>query len=125
SVHLYCEGCKTDYRHNYCVVAGEHIYYDEQPCNIQVVDHMFMEWLVVELHSRQPWMTSAMNCARLYNFSLSHGKEAPIDYPIKFEMTGDHVWDAFIITLLLEDCKHHKKTLVVPHTGAQRDRFTT
>ncbi|KIJ07348.1 hypothetical protein PAXINDRAFT_90571 [Paxillus involutus ATCC 200175] len=126
SVHLYCEACKTDYRHNYRVVAGERFYYDEQPQNVQVADHVILELSVVELFKTAmdvSW-TSATNCARLYNFSLSGGKEAPMGYPIKFELTQEHVWDAFVITSLLDDCKCRKKTLPVPHTGAQRDRFT-
>lgn len=43
---------------------------------------------------------------------------------MKFEITTEHVWDAYVITSLLEDCKQRCKSLLVPHTGAQSDQFT-
>jgi len=55
---------------------------------------------------------------------LSQGKQTPEGYHIKFEITGDHVWDAFVITVLLKDSKHRMHSLTVPQTGDQRDRFT-
>jgi hypothetical protein len=35
----------------------------------------------------------------------------------------DHMWDLFTVLILLKDCLHRDKQLVVPHTGTQRDRF--
>jgi hypothetical protein len=55
------------------------------------------------LHTR----TSVTNCAGLYNIKI----------------TGDYVWDAFVITTLLEDCKRRMCSLTIPQTGNQRDRF--
>ncbi|KAG2120003.1 hypothetical protein BD769DRAFT_1672044 [Suillus cothurnatus] len=126
SVQLYCQDCNIDYRHNYTVFEGMRTYYDEQPETIQVTDHVFMEKGVVELFKTAmdvSW-TSATNCARLYNMCLSQGKQTPEGYHIKFEITGDHVWDAFVITALLKDSKHRMHSLTVPQTGDQRDRFT-
>ncbi|KAJ6464032.1 hypothetical protein C8R45DRAFT_840554 [Mycena sanguinolenta] len=39
-------------------------------------------------------------------------------------LTTDHVWDAFIILTLLDYNDRKDTCLQVPHTGAQRDRFT-
>jgi len=55
---------------------------------------------------------------------LLQGKQTPEGYHIKFEITGDHVWDAFVITALLKDSKHHMHSLTVPQTGDQQDQFT-
>ncbi|KAG1781728.1 hypothetical protein EV702DRAFT_921171, partial [Suillus placidus] len=125
SVHLYCADCQIDHRHNYTVSVGIWTYYDEQHETIQVTDHVFMEKDVVELFkiAMDVSWTSATNCTQLYNMCLSQGKCAPAGYLIKFKITGDHVWDAFIITALLKDCKHHMCSLTVPQTGNQRDQF--
>jgi hypothetical protein len=48
----------------------------------------------------------------------------PSDWAFGFSVTAEHVWDGFVILALLEDCQHRSKTLVVPHTGAQKDCFT-
>ncbi|KAG1731000.1 hypothetical protein EDB19DRAFT_1831826 [Suillus lakei] len=126
SVHLYCADCQIDYCHNYTVSGGIRTYYDEQPKTIQVTDHVFMEKDVVELFktAMDVLWTLATNCAQLYNMCLSQGKCAPAGYLVKFKITGDHVWDAFVITTLLEDCKRRMRSLTVPQTGNQRDRFT-
>ncbi|KAG1902956.1 uncharacterized protein F5891DRAFT_948423, partial [Suillus fuscotomentosus] len=126
SVHLYCTDCQIDYRHNYTMSGGIRTYYDKQPETIQVTDHVFMEKDVVELFKMAmdvSW-TSATNCAQLYNMCLSQGKCAPDGYLVKFEITGDHVWNAFVITTLLEDRKRHMCSLTVPQTGNQWDWFT-
>jgi hypothetical protein len=46
------------------------------------------------------------------------------DWAFGFSVTTEQVWDSFVILALLEDCQHRSKTLEVPHTGAQKDRFT-
>ncbi|KAG2095660.1 uncharacterized protein F5147DRAFT_584431 [Suillus discolor] len=126
SVYLYCESCKIDYHYNYSVSEGERTYYENQPANIQVAEHVYMAKEVIELFKTAmdlAW-TSATNCARLYNICLSHGKQAPASYGVKFEVYVDHVWDGYVISSLLEDCKNRKSSLTIPHTGEQRDRFT-
>ena len=67
--------------------------------------------------------TSATNCARLYNLSLSN-TVSPGDWAFRFSVTTEQVWDAFVILALLEDHQSQSKTFVVPHTGAQKDCFT-
>ncbi|KAG1750235.1 hypothetical protein EDB19DRAFT_1937408 [Suillus lakei] len=104
-----------------------HTMYKDQPLNIQVAEHVYMAKEVIELFKTAMdlvW-TSATNCAWLYNLCLSHGKQAPASYGVKFEVYIDHVWDGYVISSLLEDCKHRKCSLIIPHTGEQRDRFTT
>lgn len=60
----------------------------------------------------------------MYNLCLSHGKQTPADFKVKFELSVEHVWDGYVITSLLEDCERRMNTLIAPHTGEQRDRFT-
>src|SRR6266576_512309 len=70
--------------------------------------------------------TSATNCAHLYNASLVNTEVTPrdVDWPFSFMVSDEHVWDAFVILALLEDCKRHSTLLTVPHTGLQKDWFT-
>jgi hypothetical protein len=104
----------------------ERIYYDGLPDIIQVGEHQFVERRVIAL-----WRTdmnlawkSATNCARTYNISLSKQNEPPKDWKFNFTLQSDHVYDGFVILSLLEDHQARQSTLVVPHTGEQRDRFT-
>ena len=46
------------------------------------------------------------------------------DWQFGSELTTEHVWDAFVIVSLLEDKLRSHQRLCVPHTGAQKDRFT-
>ncbi|KAG2036145.1 hypothetical protein BDR03DRAFT_934617 [Suillus americanus] len=122
SIQLYCQDCSIDYHHNYTVFEGMRIYYDKQLETIQVTDHVFMEKSVVELFKTAmdvSW-TSATNCARLYNMCLLRGKQTPDGYHAKFKITGDHVWDAFVITALLKDSKYHMHSLTVPQTATHK-----
>lgn len=69
--------------------------------------------------------TSATNCARLYNTCIRKDKDVPYDYPIASKMTVEHVWDAFVLLALLEDCERQGTLLIVPHSGNQNVRFRT
>jgi hypothetical protein len=89
---------------------------------------MLISWQVFILHNlflhlNVSYRTSATNCARLYNLSLSD-TVPPEDWAFGFLVTTEHVWDAFVILALLEDHESWSKTLVVPHIGAQKDCFT-
>lgn len=68
--------------------------------------------------------TSATNCVRIYNNTLSKNNIPPPDWPFGFKLKTDHIWDSFIILSLLEDSHARQESLEVPHTGAQKDRFT-
>ena len=71
------------------------------------------------------YRTSATNCARLYNLSLSSTiPPSTGDWAFGFTVTTEQVWDSFVILALLEDCQQRSMILEVPHTGAQKDRFT-
>jgi len=48
----------------------------------------------------------------------------PVDWQFSPEVTSDEVYDAFTILSLLEDCQLQRSTLVVPHGGLAKDRFT-
>ncbi|KAG2336684.1 hypothetical protein BDR05DRAFT_953188 [Suillus weaverae] len=112
AVQLYCQVCEVGYWHNY---TSNHPSHGSCIHGKSVVE-LFKTAMDVS------W-TSAANCAQLYNICLLQGKCAPEGYCVKFEITGDHVWDAFIITALLKDCKHRMTSLKVPHTGDQWDQF--
>ena len=45
-------------------------------------------------------------------------------WQFSLQVTSDQVYDGFTILSLLEDCKTQQATLVVPHGGLARDRFT-
>ncbi|KAF8228308.1 hypothetical protein L208DRAFT_1292379 [Tricholoma matsutake] len=107
SVHLYCDECKTNYHCNFWVNKGVCTYYGI-PAVIQVGEHQFAErwliqlWITLMLVSWQVHpMTSAINCAWLYNLSLSD-TVPPSDWAFGFSVTTEQVWDAFV-TLALSD----------------------
>ncbi|KAF8890918.1 hypothetical protein BD779DRAFT_1610685 [Infundibulicybe gibba] len=125
SVHLYCESCNVNYHHDYRVVKNRRIYYDGIPDILQVGEHQFVERRLIELWitSRACHETSATNCARLYNLTLSQ-KAPPSGWDFGFTLRTEHVWDSFTILSLLEDFSQRQKTLTVPHLGLQKDRYT-
>jgi hypothetical protein len=67
---------------------------------------------------------SASNCARSYEQALSKAHIRPQEWKFGSILKSDHVYDSFIILSLLEDHQARQSTLVVPHTGEQKDRFT-
>ncbi|KAH9835606.1 uncharacterized protein C8Q71DRAFT_709438 [Rhodofomes roseus] len=126
SVHLYCEGCRTNYHNNYSVRDGERTYHAGIPQYVQAGDHQFIELGVINMWINlmlTAW-TSATNCANFYNSTLARRHEQPDDWPFKMELETKQVWDAFTIVSLLEDCHKRNEVLRVPHTGLQKDRFT-
>jgi hypothetical protein len=77
----------------------------------------------------EPFRTSATNCARLYNDTLAAqdtGEDTNLigDWPFTLTISADQVWAGFISLALLEDYTARQQTLVVPHSGLQKDRFT-
>jgi len=116
--------CNINYHHNYQVLGGQRFYYDSLPDIIQVGEHQFAErklinlWISMMLLS---W-TSATNCARIYNMSMTD--DTVPNWQFNLSVTSDQVYDGFTILSLLEDCLTQQKTLVVPHGGESRDRFT-
>jgi hypothetical protein len=47
----------------------------------------------------------------------------PDGWAFSFTITSDHVWDAFLVLAMLEECGYRQETLIVPHTGLQKNRF--
>ena len=71
---------------------------------------------------------SATNCSKVYDLSFSQRETSSLEdagWPWGFKLKTEHVWDAFVILSLLHDCQERSLQLEVPHTGLQKDRFTT
>ena len=116
--------CDINYHHNFRVFNGQHIYYDSLPDIIQVGEHQFIEWKLIDIWISMMLLawTSATNCARMFNMSIAND-DLPA-WQFNLSLTTKHVFDGFTILCLLEDCVSQKRTLVIPHGGAARDRFT-
>ena len=118
--------CKINYHNNFHVFRGQRIYYDGIPNILQIGEHQFAETKLVELWITMMLLswTSATNCARIYNTNSAESKWKPTDWQFSLEVTSDEVYDAFTVLSLLEECQLQNSTLVVPHGGLARDRFT-
>ncbi|KAJ7764190.1 hypothetical protein DFH07DRAFT_738454 [Mycena maculata] len=129
AVHIYCPDCNTNYHHNYSVQAGIRTYYGDTPNYIQIGEHQFAERKLIAM-----WMSlmllawvSATNCAKMYDMALSEQQQCDFadgGWQFGCVLTTDHVWDAFVTLTLLNYHNRKDTCLQVPHTGAQRDRFT-
>lgn len=137
--------CHTSYHHNYSVHKGQRHYYKGVPDVLQVGEHQFVETRVIELwialmgtswyffyHSSYAcntncveYRTSAYGCVQAHN-SLCETSPFPTPYgewPFSFTLRREHIWDAFTLLCLLEDCARRTTRLEVPHTGEQKNRF--
>ncbi|KAF8797810.1 hypothetical protein BYT27DRAFT_7228805 [Phlegmacium glaucopus] len=116
--------CDVNYHHNFRVFKGQRIYHDTLPDIIQVGEHQFVERKLINLWISMMLLawTSATNCARMFNISIAND-DLPA-WQFNLSLTSEHVFDGFTILCLLEDCLLQNRTLVVPHGGAARDRFT-
>ncbi|KAG2016509.1 hypothetical protein CC2G_009673 [Coprinopsis cinerea AmutBmut pab1-1] len=127
-VHLKCLDCKTTYFHDYSVQNQERRYYDQLPNALQVADHHFVEYRLVQMwkaNMNLAWM-SASNCAATYKqmFTNEITSNFPKEWGFEVSLSGRHVYDAFTLSSLLEFYQLHEKTaLVVPHDGEQANRF--
>lgn len=118
--------CRTNYHHNYTVQAGIRTYYGGVPDIIQVGEHQFVERRVLELFASQVLLswTSATNSARIYDLALSQ-RDLASPLGAKYSLRTEQVWDGYVLLALLRDFAFHDGFLRLPHTGDQRDRFTT
>jgi hypothetical protein len=116
----------VNYHHNYRVHQGRQIYYDGVPEILQIGEHQFAERKLVNMWIMMMLLlwTSATNCARIYNMGFSGYHPQVTGWQFNLEVTSDEVYNAFTILSLLEDCQLQKATLVVPHGGLAKDRFT-
>ncbi|KAF8231039.1 hypothetical protein L208DRAFT_1279247, partial [Tricholoma matsutake] len=125
AISLYCEECKTSYHHNYYIKQDFWYYCTQQPAIIEVSEHQFVDRKVIDL-----WIdvmvishTSATNCSCLYHHSFSRHSLPPPDWPVGFMLTMEHIWDAFIIACLLNDCAQLDSQLIIPNNGPQKNWF--
>jgi hypothetical protein len=72
-----------------------------------------------------PFRMSAANCAHSYQHSLSTKHELPPSWQFGSSLSHKHVYDGFVLLSLLQDHQARQSTLIVPHTGPQKDRFKT
>ncbi|KAG1838382.1 hypothetical protein DFJ58DRAFT_733873 [Suillus subalutaceus] len=128
SVHLICHTCNTIYMNNFCIAECRRWYYGGVPEYIQVADHHFVDWrlanLWVELHLKGH--VSAQACANIYNSALSMREENKLGdagWQFGFKLKNEHIWDAFIVLALTEDCARGVP-LDVPNDGTQAHRFS-
>jgi hypothetical protein len=100
------------------------------------IDLMLCGWSVPHLFQpnsipdspRQWHRLSATNCSKVYDLTFSQRETSTLEdagWPWGFKLRTEHVWDAFVILSLLRDCEGRLHQLEVPHTGLQKDRFTT
>jgi hypothetical protein len=108
--------------------VGEHQFAEKRLIQLWIT-LMLVSWYVFAFIHQKSVLTfalcrtSATNCARMYNHTLSD-TAPPGDWAFGFMVTTEQVWDGFVLLALLEDCQGRSKLLEVPHTGAQKDRFT-
>ena len=116
--------CDVNYHHNFRVFKGQRIYHDTLPDIIQVGEHQFVERKLIDLWISMMLLawTSATNCARMFNISIANN-DLPA-WQFNLSLTSKHVFNGFTILCLLEDYLLQNRTLVVPHGGLARDRFT-
>jgi hypothetical protein len=132
------------------VLEGSRRYYGGIPDFIQVGDHQFVEHTIIKswidlmlcgwsvpcllrdpLRLNITWQwdrLSATNCSKVYDLSFSQRETSSLEgagWPWGFKLKTEHVWDGFVILSLLRDCEGRLLQLEVPHTGLQKDRFTT
>lgn len=139
--YKHCAACRVQYHHNYSVQEGRRYYYPGIPDVLQVgtgkfvskelvelwISQMLSAWCVVQssVYARffmHDYRVSAANCAHIYNTTLAEKTHRLADTLNPF-LKGDHVWLAFIILSLLEDCQYRDTILDVTHFGEQQDRF--
>ncbi|KAG1856323.1 hypothetical protein C8R48DRAFT_608530, partial [Suillus tomentosus] len=130
SVQFYCESCKTTYHMNYKVVGDRHIYYDYTASLLdvlQITEHYFVDYQVVKLWKAMMHTscTSATSCAHIYNLALANAESTKFPDTKWFtkEVTMDHVWNAFVICSLLEDCCQRQCVLEVNQRLNQSEHF--
>ncbi|KAJ7705216.1 hypothetical protein B0H16DRAFT_1346377, partial [Mycena metata] len=119
STSCYCRNCHTRYYPNYYVhaQATTRTYYlqDDIPEFIHSAEHFYASTDLCELFANMmatAW-TSATNCARIYNTSISkHVLEPlmPTDW-LRLQMDVDDVYNSFFLHALLLD--HHERDVVL------------
>ena len=98
------------------------------------VNMMLVGWSVSHYLGNKPGCTnsvirfSATNCAKVYDMSLSDRQNGLLEsagWQFGSKLRTEHVWDAFVLITLLRDCEASHRQLEVPHSGLQKNRFTS
>ncbi|KIM42532.1 hypothetical protein M413DRAFT_408395 [Hebeloma cylindrosporum] len=149
---LYCRGpgCNRRYYHNNFVhdASNTRVYYGGVPQFVQVAQHFFMESALLEFFATAKvfgWV-SAMNCARIYNTTLSRcdahirnnskayagsgytifndGTPGIPAWQTSFQLEDVHVMNGFFLYSVLLDKGERQSILTVNHKeGSQRERL--
>ncbi|KAF7349146.1 hypothetical protein MVEN_01436900 [Mycena venus] len=115
STSVYCRNCHTRYYHNYYVHdrATTRTYYlqDNIPEFIQSAEHFYTSANLCEPFANMmaTASTSATNCARIYNTSISQSSLEPLmptSWP-NLQMDVEDVYNSFFLHALLLD--HHER----------------
>ncbi|KIN93794.1 hypothetical protein M404DRAFT_170204 [Pisolithus tinctorius Marx 270] len=118
-IHLYCKDCHCNYHHNYYVCDGWRTYYKGIPTFLQVSEHCCVEWQLVEI-------CSATNCSMIFMTTFAHEASSvfgDVGWPFSPTLSMVHVWDMFVLLVLLHDHASRDEVLIIPHTGDQRNHF--
>ncbi|KAI0739978.1 hypothetical protein C8Q80DRAFT_1112092 [Daedaleopsis nitida] len=124
-VKLYCNACRTYYRHDYAVHQGVRTYYAGYPEYVEVALHTYIEVRLLRLFTALTLLswTSATNAAHVYHEVLSL-LSGPDRHKACYKLRPEHVWDGFTALALLRDADERSYAMELPHTGEQRSRFT-
>jgi hypothetical protein len=121
--------CGTTYHTDYSEKSQERTYYDGIPEVIQLATHHFVDVQLTKMWKLNMNMAhmSSGNCAATYlrTFLSECRTNFPANWGYKPSLNGRHVWDAFVILSLLQDCMRRSTHLIVPDGGSQSTRFTT
>lgn len=130
---LVCQHCGSIYHNNCSVLRSDesgslerHYHPLDTPRFIQVASHQYVEASVILQwkNSMNVAWVSMMNCGRICDTTFSSlNVQLPDGRPYTTNLQSEHLFDAFIIISLLQDCKIRGTTLVVPHEGEQSERF--
>ncbi|KAJ7255485.1 hypothetical protein B0H12DRAFT_534610 [Mycena haematopus] len=126
STSCYCRNCHTRYYPSFYVHESATIrtFYvlDTIPEFIHTSEHFYTTSDLCELFANMmmtAW-TSATNCARIYNTSISKSyleSALPVDWQTTFQMDVDDVWNAFYTYSLCLDYYERQETMELPHSA--------
>ncbi|KAJ7278736.1 hypothetical protein C8J57DRAFT_1059707, partial [Mycena rebaudengoi] len=125
STSCYCRNCHTRYYPSFYVHESATIrtfyVFDAIPEFIHTSEHFYTTSDLCELFANMmmtAW-TSATNCARIYNTSISKSyleSLLPVDWQTTFQMDVDDVWNAFYTYSLCLDYYERQETMELPHS---------
>ncbi|KAJ6560405.1 hypothetical protein B0H19DRAFT_1290213 [Mycena capillaripes] len=123
-------GCHTRYYPNYSVRDASHenskrqYYSTEVPTLIHVTETSYMEPDLCKYFAFQLALSHAtcQGIAQVYNRALG-ASDLPNRSRLSHELTGDLVFDSFLLHALLQDKRNRREILSLPHRGYQNHRY--